>query len=54
MKLRRIDAARDIANIVSKSGNKIYLNADTLLLNLMGDADNKFEQSVSSKRGGWR
>ena len=54
MKLRRIDAARDIADIVSKSGNKIYLNADTLLLNLMGDADNKFEQSVGSKKSGWR
>lgn len=34
IKLRRIDAAKDIADIVSKSGNKIYLNADSLLLNL--------------------
>lgn len=53
MKLRRIDAARDIADIVSKSGNKIYLNADSLLLNLLGDAgDDKFEKSVSGK-GKW-
>lgn len=52
MKLRRIDAARDIADIVSKSGNKIYLNADSLLLNLLGDADEKFEKSVKG-RGGW-
>jgi len=51
MKLRRIDAARDIADIVAKSGNKVYLNADTLLLNLMGDADDKFEKSVNSR---WR
>merc|ERR1712232_471472 len=51
MKLRRIDAARDIADIVAKSGNKVYLNADSLLLNLLGDADEKFEKSVSSK---WR
>ena len=51
MKLRRIDAARDIADIVAKSGNKVYLNADSLLLNLMGNADDKFEQSVSRK---WR
>merc|ERR1712115_674533 len=43
MKLRRIDAARDI---VDKSGNKVYLNADSLLLNLLGDADDKFEKSV--------
>lgn len=52
MKLRRIDAARDIADIVSTSGNKVYLNADSLLLNLLGDADEKFEKSVS-KKSGW-
>jgi len=51
MKLRRIDAARDIADIVSQSGNKVYLNADSLLLNLLGDADDKFEKSVKGK---WR
>jgi prohibitin 2 len=50
MKLRRIDAARDIADIVAKSGNKVYLNADSLLLNLLGDADDKFEKSVNRKR----
>merc|ERR1719343_970167 len=50
MKLRRIDAARDIADIVAKSGNKVYLNADSLLLNLLGDVDDKFEKSV----GRWR
>merc|ERR1719223_179802 len=53
MKLRRIDAAKDIADIVSGSGNKIYLNADSLLLNLLGDADEKFEKSVGQKSG-WR
>lgn len=53
MKLRRIDAARDIADTVSSSGNKIYLNADSLLLNLLGDADDKFEKSVGSKRRWW-
>jgi prohibitin 2 len=51
MKLRRIDAARDIADIVAQSGNKVYLNADSLLLNLLSDADEKIEKSVSSK--GW-
>ena len=50
MKLRRIDAARDIADIVAKSGNKVYLNADSLLLNLLGDADDKFEKSVYGKQ----
>ena len=54
MKLRRIDAAKDIADIVAGSGNKIYLNADSLLLNLLGDADDKFEKSViHGSRGGW-
>mmetsp|Transcript_18138 Transcript_18138/g.25149 ORF Transcript_18138/g.25149 Transcript_18138/m.25149 type:complete len:322 (-) Transcript_18138:128-1093(-) len=53
MKLRRIDAAKDIADVVTGSGNKVYLNADSLLLNLLGDADEKFEKSVSQKKG-WR
>ena len=51
MKLRRIDAARDIADTVAKSGNKVYLSADTLLLNLLGDTDEKFEQGLKKK--GW-
>lgn len=46
MKLRRIDAARDIADIVAGSGNKVYLNADSLLLNLLGGADDKFEKGM--------
>merc|ERR1719469_1799882 len=49
MKLRRIDAAKEIATTVSKSGNKIYLNADSLLLNLLGDADDKFEKGMEQK-----
>merc|ERR1711957_305703 len=49
MKLRRIDAAKEIATIVSKSGNKIYLNADSLLLNLLGDADDKLKRVWSKK-----
>jgi prohibitin 2 len=50
MKLRRIDAARDIADIVAGSGNKVYLNADSLLLNLLGDTDDKFEKGMSGRR----
>jgi len=34
--LRRIEAARDISHIVSNSANKIFLNSDSLLLNLGG------------------
>lgn len=51
MKLRRIDAAKDIADIVAGSGNKVYLNADSLLLNLLGDADEKFTKSVEGDKG---
>jgi len=36
LQLRRIEAARDIAQVVSKSANHIYLDAGTLLLNLGG------------------
>merc|ERR1719215_26378 len=49
MKLRRIDAARDIANIVSRSGNKIYLNPLHGTLNLLVDADEKFEKTIKNK-----
>lgn len=54
MKLRRIDAARDIADIVAGSGNKVYLSADSLLLNLLGDADDKFTKGVyGEEKKGW-
>jgi len=53
IKLRRIDAAKDIADIVSKSGNKIYLNADSLLLNLLGDADEKVSKFSEEKSRKW-
>lgn len=55
MKLRRIDAAREIADIVAGSGNKVYLNADSLLLNLLGDSDDKFEKGLNSggRKGYW-
>jgi len=36
LQLRRIEAARDIAQVLSKSANHIYLDAGTLLLNLGG------------------
>jgi len=32
--LRKIEAAREIAHTISSSANKVYLNADSLLLNL--------------------
>lgn len=38
IELRRIEAAREIAQTVSKSNNKIFLQTDSLLLNLMADS----------------
>ena len=32
--LRRVEASREIATIMGKSRNRIFLEADTLLLNL--------------------
>ena len=32
--LRKIEAAREIAHTISNSANKVFLNADDLLLNL--------------------
>jgi len=37
--LRRIEAAREIATIMSKGRNKIYLESDTLLMNLTSGLD---------------
>ncbi len=34
LQLRRIEAAREIAAVVSKSSNQVYLESGTLLLNL--------------------
>lgn len=39
IKLRKIDAARDIANVVSNSGQRVYLSADSLFLNMTEEDD---------------
>ncbi len=39
VQLRRLDSAKEIANVVSRSNNKIYLNSDSLLLNLLHDTN---------------
>jgi prohibitin 2 len=35
--LRKIDAARDIAQVIARSSNRVMLDADTLLLNVSGE-----------------
>jgi len=34
--LRQLEAARDISKLIAKGGNKVYLEADNLLLNILG------------------
>lgn len=35
--LRRIDAARHVAHTLANSGNRVFLNSDSLLVNMMSD-----------------
>jgi len=37
VELRRIDAAREVATAISRSSNRVYLDSDGLMLNVMGD-----------------
>ena len=39
VQLRRIDTAQEIAQSVARSQNRIYLNADALLINLLAVSD---------------
>ena len=39
VQLRRIDAAKDVAQIVADGANTVYMSADALLLNLASDVD---------------
>mmetsp|Transcript_19468 Transcript_19468/g.20186 ORF Transcript_19468/g.20186 Transcript_19468/m.20186 type:complete len:283 (+) Transcript_19468:43-891(+) len=49
IQLRRIEATRDVAQSISNSSNKIYLNADNLLLNHLGEPQN-VDKSVTTKK----
>ena len=49
LQLRKIENARDIANVVANSKNRILLSADTLLLNVQENSDdNKKPESTSN------
>eukprot|EP00163_Fabomonas_tropica_P005390 TRINITY_DN1490_c0_g1_i1.p2 TRINITY_DN1490_c0_g1~~TRINITY_DN1490_c0_g1_i1.p2 ORF type:complete len:199 (-),score=76.56 TRINITY_DN1490_c0_g1_i1:140-736(-) len=39
MRLRRIEAAREIAGTLARGGNKVYLDADTLMVNMLADSN---------------
>ena len=39
VQLRRIDAAKDVAQIIADGANTVYMSSDALLLNLAADVD---------------
>lgn len=53
VQLRRIDAAREIAQTVASSQNKAYLNADSLLLNNLGEAYDKGSLEMGKGKKGF-
>ena len=48
LQLRRIDAAREVASTVQGMQGKVYLDADNLLLNHLGEVTN-----METKSKGW-
>lgn len=50
LQLRRIEAAKEIAVTLSTSGNKVYLNADSLMINTLGESALKENKKAGS---GW-
>jgi prohibitin 2 len=49
IQLRRIEAAKDIAEVVNKSPNKLFLSADSLMLNVM-NSDDGYDQKFGKRR----
>lgn len=44
--LKRIEAARDIAKLLGSSRNRVYLDSDSLLLNLTTGLDKNLEKKI--------
>lgn len=57
IQLRRIEAAKEIATMVVGSANKVYLNADSLMINTLGDSHLNEGDNTTAKNGkkpsGW-
>jgi len=51
LELRRIEAARDIAHILARSNNKIYLNSENLMFNLLRAVGEHVEPVVGPYEG---
>ncbi|CAN0134419.1 unnamed protein product [Ectocarpus sp. 6 AP-2014] len=55
IQLRRIDAAKEIASTVARSNNKLFLNTDSLLLDLVGQGDAGIKSTMGgAKKSLWR
>lgn len=50
VQIKRIEAARDIADALAKSRNRAYLDSDSLLLNLTGALDANLEKIPTGGR----
>jgi prohibitin 2 len=48
--IKRIEAAREIAQRLGKSHNRVYLDADSLLLNLTTGFDENLEKKLVNLR----
>ena len=51
IKLRKIETAKDIANTVSRAQAKVYLNSDSLLLNMLGKENLADDNSPKKSSG---
>lgn len=49
LELRRVETARDIATTLSKSRNRVFLESDTLLLNLTSGLDANLEKKSQGR-----
>ena len=47
VQIKRIEAARDIADALAKSRNRAFLDSDSLLLNLTSSLDSNLEKIAS-------
>lgn len=52
IELRQLDAAKQISETISKSQNKVYLDSESLLLNILAlsDSGNRLDQSQQGKK----
>lgn len=53
LQLRRIEASKEIAQTISQSGNKVYLDSDSLMINTLGDnVSGDKTEAAAGKKGG--